>query len=391
MKAATVADTCTLNEQLPPLVAPPGICDPETTTVLVAPAMPVIVALAGRVALAPSKTGRRQRWRGVDRAMPGEGVRQRLRQVYRCLVGVVDRDGQYRCAGWVAVVGLNDLVTVGGSGGATRLPASPTAVPLWTGVLLTVRGRSVVCDPVSLNGRCGAANVYASGERITATAAMPYAADRARDRGGLHHLGTVDGVTGVVERQLQEAHRVGVRDQPEGAGLLVRKNVAAGIDERVGRRKPVPVVWYTVVHDTARALRVEQTDVDQRAGRGGRTVDRMFVAELRCQDEHRRLEVSRSSVAPTKNWMVLVAVVPLVCIARERRRRLDDGAAGHLRKGDAARGIAERRLVHAGTGSADLAGKVKRAIALENPTGRWAPPPASRRLSPSCWRWRSSS
>ena len=62
---------------------------------------------------------------------------------------------------------------------------------------------------------------------------MPYVADYVRDRGGLHHLGTVDGVTGVVERQFQEAHRVGVRDQPDGAGLLlVRKNVAAGIDER---------------------------------------------------------------------------------------------------------------------------------------------------------------
>ena len=47
VKAATVADTCTLNEQLPPLVVPPESVTLKRRLVLVAPATPVIVALAG--------------------------------------------------------------------------------------------------------------------------------------------------------------------------------------------------------------------------------------------------------------------------------------------------------------------------------------------------------
>ena len=106
---------------------------------LVAPATPVIVALAGRVALAPSEKQDADSAGVVEIAMPeGKASVSACVRNIGVLLGLLIVMVSTDVPGEVAVVGLNDLVTVGGSGGATQLPASPTAVPLWTSVLLIV-------------------------------------------------------------------------------------------------------------------------------------------------------------------------------------------------------------------------------------------------------------
>lgn len=124
---ATVADTLTEKEQLPPPVVPPGIHAPAAIVALPAPTVAVMVLATGRVAAAPELKHEPLILSGVLTTRPAGkvsvsavvvkiGTRFGLEMVMVSVLEPIAKPDE---------VGLNDLVTVGGPGWSMQLPVSP--------------------------------------------------------------------------------------------------------------------------------------------------------------------------------------------------------------------------------------------------------------------------